>query len=477
MRNLRLASILVAAVLVTAACGTGPVQPPSAGAQYVGGEILVKYLSGVQPTATDIQAVRGASLRTALNVRLRTGEFNLALVRVPVGQEAAYIEEFRQRPEVQYADFNFRVFRIADVAESVSMGTRVGTADRVVPSGAIDWTTVTDPKFWECDTAFEVTRLNGQVTRCTPTERSASWQWDLWRTRVPQAWQLADGAGVIVAVTDEGVDTSHPEFAGRLVRPTTGCMTDTVDWDRDPNDSGGHGTHVAGTVAAGINGQGVVGVAPRARILPIRVLGPLGGTTFTVVSGMMCAAAHGAKVVNASWGSTASSKAEEDALRTLVAAGVTPVFAAGNAFNAGNPRIYPAAFAETIGGVIAVGASTPTDRIASFSSSGPWVTVAAPGTTIYSTLPVMQGSYGFLAGTSMSAPHVSGVVALMLSENSGLIPQQIKTILKNTAFAPCADYPKPDYAGGGSCGGYTPGAGAYGWGIVDARAAVERAGP
>lgn len=463
--------LLLLLILLVAGCGTGVVQPPGRpAADYVPGEILVKYRA-----ATAGGLVAGASLRRLTSFRLRTGEYRLALVQVPPGQEAQFISEFERRPDVAFADYNFRVRRIPDVLTAGPSGSPMGPVARARVSGTIDWTTVTDPKLTECNTAFVVTQLNGQTTQCTDTDRSASWQWDLWRIRVPEAWQLADGSGVIVGITDEGVDLSHPEFSGRLVLPTTGCKTDTVDQDYDPSDSGGHGTHVAGIVAAGINGQGIVGIAPRARILPIRLLGPLGGTTFMVVTGMLCAVEQGARVFNASWGSFSYSKAEDDALRTVVASGVVPVFAAGNSYTEGNPRTYPAAFAETIDGVVAVGASTPTDRIASFSSSGPWVTLAAPGTTIYSTLPVVQGSYGFLQGTSMAAPHVTGVVALLLSRNPNLSPPQVKAILKQTAFLPCAGYPKPDY-GGGSCGGYSPGPGAYGYGILDARGAVEAAG-
>ncbi|MDR7605557.1 MAG: S8 family serine peptidase, partial [Armatimonadota bacterium] len=344
--------------------------------------------------------------------------------------------------------------------------------------GTLDWTAVTDPKLTECDPAFEVTRLNGQTTRCTDTDRSASWQWGLWRVRAPEAWGLADGAGVLVAVVDEGVDVAHPEFAGQLEVPTRGCRTDTVDDDYDPSDTGGHGTHVAGIVAAAADGAGVVGVAPRARVLPVRVLGPLGGTVFGVATGIVCAVEHGARVLNLSLGSLAYSKTLEDAVRNATDAGAVVVMAAGNGFQEGNPRTYPAAFAETVRGAVAVGAAAPDDRIASFSSSGPWVAVVAPGTSVYSTLPVSQGGYGFLQGTSMASPHVAGVAALVLSRRPSLTPAQVRNLLETTAFPPCQGYPRPDHSGAGACGTYSPlAAGSYGWGIVDARSAVEAARP
>jgi subtilisin family serine protease len=477
---MRRVTVVLVVALLAGACGAGPVRvgapPPGS---YVPGEVVVKYLSGVQPAAAEVAAVRGAALARSFRVRVAGGEFNLVLVKVPEGQEASYIEEFGRRPEVVYAEYNFRVRRLPVTAASAAVGRPLAALrPSVRAQGTLDWTAVTDPKLTECDAAFQVTRLNGQTAQCTEDERAASWQWDLWRMRVPQAWQLADGQGVLVAVVDEGVDTGHPEFAGQLVLPQDGCFTDAVDGDHDPSDTGGHGTHVAGTVAAAANGAGVVGVAPRAKVLPIRVLGPLGGTVFTVATGMLCAVEKGARVLNLSLGSPAYSRTLEDAVRAAVDAGAVVVMAAGNEFQQGNPRSYPAAFAETVRGAVGVGATAPDDRVASFSSSGPWVTVAAPGTSVYSTLPTSQGSYGFLQGTSMAAPHVAGVAALVLSRKPSLSPAQVRNILETTAFPPCAGYPRPDYGGAGTCGTYSPqAAGSYGWGLVDARAAVEAAAP
>ncbi len=477
-KPLRGVALAVVVALVAAACGSGPVRVPGPPAgSYVPGEVVVRYLSGVRPAAGETTPVRGTAVRRAFRAWVAGAEFSLVLVRVPEGQEARYIEEFQRRPEVVYAEYNFRVSRVPVVLSSVTAGRPLqAPRPSVRVQGTLDWTTVTDPKLTECDAAFQVTRLDGTTAQCAEDDRSASWQWDLWRIRVPQAWELADGEGVVVAVVDEGVDPGHPEFAGQLVLPREGCFTDAVDGDHDPSDSGGHGTHVAGTVAAAANGSGMVGVAPGARVLPVRVLGPQGGTVFSVATGMLCAVERGARVLNLSLGSPTYSRTLEDAVRTSVDAGAVVVMAAGNEFRQGNPRTYPAAFAETVRGAIAVGATAPDDRVASFSSSGPWVTVAAPGTSVYSTLPVTQGSYGFLQGTSMASPHVAGVVALVLSRKPTLTPAQVRNLLETTASAPCAGYPRPDYSGPGSCGTYSPqAAGSYGWGIVDARAAVEAA--
>lgn len=457
---------VVGVVLLLAACGSGPVLKPSEPlAEIVPGEVLVRYRA--ESAVKRLAAVRGASVVRAGSFSLPVGVYRLALVRVPAGEEAIFISRLRQLPEVVYADYNYRVRRVEARPETVPLRGLRGYG-----SGVLDWSGILDPKLRECDPAFEVQRLNGEVLRCTDSDRSASWQWNLWRIRVPQAWGLSDGEGVLVAVVDEGLDLLHPEFAGRLVLPREGCPTDSVDGDFDPGDSGGHGTHVAGIVAAAPDGRGIVGVAPRARILPVRALGLTGGTTFTVVSGMLCAAEHGAAVLNGSWGGVAYSEAELDALRAVVASGILVVLAAGNLHGAGNPKVYPAAFAEIVPGVVAVGATTPTDAIASFSSSGRWVTLAAPGTTIYSTLPSAQGFYGFLQGTSMAAPHVAGVAALMLSRNPRLDPARVRSVLQAAAFAPCPEYPRPDWGQSGSCGGIRMGPGAYGYGIVDAWAAL-----
>ncbi|MDR5710223.1 MAG: S8 family serine peptidase, partial [Armatimonadota bacterium] len=437
---------IAGAALLLVACGSGAIRSvPVPAPEVVSGEILVRYRSDSALVA--LAAVRGATVVRTGRFRLPTGTEHIAVIRVPPGEEATYIDRFRRNPEVVYAGYNYRVRRVDGRTESFPP-----RGPRVPGSGVLDWTGLADPKLVECDPAFEVQRLNGERTRCTEADRSASWQWNLWRIQAPQAWRLADGEGVVVAVVDEGVDLTHPEFAARVVLPREGCPTDVVDEDFDPGDSGGHGTHVAGIVAAAPDGRGIVGVAPRARILPIRALGPLGGTTFTVVSGILCAVEHGAAVLNGSWGGVAYSEAELDALRAAVASGVFVVLAAGNLHDAGNPRVYPAAFAEVVPGVVAVGATTPTDRIASFSSSGRWVTLAAPGTTIYSTLPTVQGSYGFLQGTSMAAPHVAGVAALLLSRNPRLPPARVQSLLQAAAFAPCPEYPRPDWDRPGSCG-------------------------
>ncbi|MDQ7850847.1 MAG: S8 family serine peptidase [Armatimonadota bacterium] len=468
--------LIPAALILATACGSvmspsgtpgggTPGFPPVSSApadQYVAGQIVVKYRPGANPR--EIGSARALRQATAAG---RGGGFTFVLVEVPPGREAEYIAQYAAQPGVEYAELNLRRWRVdGETAQVAGSGS---TVPALAPSGAIS---PTDPKLSEFHSAFQVTRLDGTLVPAS----EATWQWDMHRIGAPVAWSSVDGSGVKVAITDEGVDCTHPQLAGK-------CLPgwDAVDNLAIPaganSDTGGHGTHVTGTVAAKADGVDMVGVAPGAQVIPIRLLGPQGGTTMMVVNGMLKAVELGCRVFNASWGGLVGSRAEVDAIEFAIANNCVPVFAAGNSFSPTNAPAYPAAFATTIPGMIAVASSTPTNRVSTFSSAGPYVTIAAPGEPIYSLFPAAQGSNGFIRGTSMAAPHVTGAVALMLERNPGLTPQQVRTILQNTAKAPCSGYARPDYSGS-RCASptvYAPGAGSYGWGLLDAGAAVNAA--
>jgi subtilisin family serine protease len=242
---------------------------------------------------------------------------------------------------------------------------------------------------------------------------------------VPEAWTDSTGADTTVAVVDTGVDESHPDLA-----PNLGPGWDFVERDGTPNDedSDSHGTHVTGTIAAvGDNGQGTVGVAPDATIMPLRVLDADGeGTVSDAIRAYNFAAADGVKVVNASLGGDAYVQAEYDAIArnddTLF------VVAAGNSgMNNDVPAQaeYPCAY--NLPNILCVGASTHTDARASFSNyGGATVDLFAPGYRIYST---KVGGYGWLNGTSMATPHVSAVVALVLAADPTLTPAEVKALI------------------------------------------------
>jgi hypothetical protein len=430
--------------------------------QYVAGQIVVKVKG-----SDGIRELNGSRVIRRTTVRAASGSFTIVLVEVPEGKEAEYIERYAKEAGAEYGELNLKILRAPE--ERVFVASQ-GAGPTKTPSGAIS---PTDPKLSEFHSAFQVVRLDGTTTPAG----EATWQWDIHRIGAPTAWGSVDGSGVRVAITDEGVDCGHPQLAGKCVEGF-----DAVDNVPIPvganSDSGGHGTHVTGTVAARADGVDMVGVAPGATIIPIRVLGPGGGTNEMVMAGMVRAAELGCRVFNASWGSSFPGRLLLEAIDFAINRGCTPVFAAGNAFAPTNQPGYPAAWATQRDGLIAVAATGATDRPATFSNAGAYVTIAAPGQPIYSLFPRTQGVNGFIQGTSMAAPHVTGVVALMLERNPALTPAQVKKILQSTARVPCTGYPKPDYNGGRCVVGqavYAPGAGTYGWGIVNAPAAVAAA--
>jgi type VII secretion-associated serine protease mycosin len=289
----------------------------------------------------------------------------------------------------------------------------------------------------------------------TGTDTYRSSQWDLAKISVPAAWQRSTGAGVTVAVIDSGVDASHPDLAGQVLAGID-LVTKTSGVSSDPN---GHGTHVAGTIAAlAGNGVGIAGVAPEAKILPIRALGANGsGFMSDVATGLVYAADHGAQVVNMSIGSSSQVGAVSTAIGYARSKGVVVVAAAGNYRTSGSPTTYPAADA----GVIAVASTDSADRYSSFSNQGSYVDIAAPGSNILSTFPAAMGGYVSYSGTSMASPHIAAVAALLIADRPALSPDQVELAMQTSA----ADL--------GTAGKDTD----YGYGRVDAAAALAALGP
>lgn len=231
-------------------------------------------------------------------------------------------------------------------------------------------------------------------------------QWAPEKLRARYAWNKATGSGVVVALIDTGVDHTHPDLAGRVLRG----RNFTTDNSSDTMDRHGHGTHCAGIISASAgNGVGVVGTAPAAYILPVKVIGDNGlGKTDHIVAGIRWAVDNGAKVLSLSFGSNESSSAINKELERAWTRGVVVVAAAGN--NNNSTKFYPAAYERAI----AVAASTRDDLKASFSNYGSWVDVSAPGVQVLSTKP--GGLYRTMSGTSMAAPHVAGLAAILFSQ-------------------------------------------------------------
>ncbi len=239
----------------------------------------------------------------------------------------------------------------------------------------------------------------------------------------PAAWDSTRGdPNLILAVIDTGIDFSHPEFAGRILPGY-----DFVNKDADPSDDNGHGTHVAGIAAAGMdNALGMAGIAGQVKILPIKVLNASNvGWMSDVAAGITYAVDQGARVINLSLAATGESLAVRDAITYAVSKGVVVIAAGGND-NSSVAR-YPAVYDS----VVAVGATDYNNSRWALSNFGPNIDLMAPGALIWSARP--GSTFAFMSGTSMAAPHAAGVAALMLSVNPTLTPDQIKQVLQETA--------------------------------------------
>ena len=280
----------------------------------------------------------------------------------------------------------------------------------------------------------------------TPNDPYFTSQWHLAQIAAPAAWDTTVGSpSVIVAILDTGVDGTHPDLAPNLVPGWN-----TYDNNSNSADVYGHGTEVAGTVAAsGNNGIGVASVAFGCKLMPVRISDTSGlGYSSTVASGLTWAADHGARVANISYEFTGDSVVDSAAQYFNSKGGVVTV-SAGNystvLTNADDPN------------VLTVSATDSNDAIAPWSNTGTPIDLAAPGVSIYTT--TMGGGYSPASGTSFSAPVTAGVAALVISANPSLTSAQVQQVLKQSAD----DLGAP---------GWDP---VYGWGRVNAQKAVAAA--
>ena len=264
------------------------------------------------------------------------------------------------------------------------------------------------------------------------------------------AWDVTKGgAETIIAIVDTGVDMTHPELVSKLVS----SGHDFANNDDDATDDVWHGTHVAGIAAADTNNAaGIAGVAWNCRILPVKVTDATGDGFYSwIIDGIIWAADHGADVINISLGGNYPDPFLEDACKYAHDKGAVVVAAAGNDGIA--LVLYPAAYDAY---VLAVAASDYNDEIADFSSFGPEVDVAAPGVWILAPAPQWYVGDGFLpylfgSGTSMAAPHVAGLAALIKSVKPDLSVDDIMKLIRYTAddINKTAHPGRDDYAGYG----------------------------
>lgn len=405
---------------------------------FVPGELLV----GIQPDLA-AQTVGAATLSgfAVDEVVVADAEVVTQLVNVPPGQEFAAAQAIALQPGVLYVEPNAWVYAAQDTTDPTATPEEGAEA------------AITPPLPWIVNDTYYDTE-----------------QWNMQRIGMARAWQLALTSGlfgapstqIVVSVVDSGVDPSHPEFAGRLLpgknyvelitEPLTNCRD--TRFNVPMLDTYGHGTFVAGIIAASMNnGVGVAGIAPMVKIDPRRALNCQGGGSISdVAQAIREAADFGADIINLSLVVSSYSQTLADAVEYAADKGALLIAASGNV---NDVVYYPAAFPD----VIAVGALGYYDMATTYSNHGPEIALAAPGGdaagAVFSTWPrpssfpldatgqprtrcaqIRQDGVSYYCtsfGTSFAAPAVAGVAALLLSLDSTLPPEALRSILVETA--------------------------------------------
>jgi len=420
---MRLGKVLAAVTLVILAVTLRSFAQTRPADSFVPGEILVKFRPGSNASAkANAHRLAGG---TPLAEIARTGVQRTA---VPAGNEPAAIARYQRNPNVLYAEPNF--IRSIPTPVSHTSGSEVVPGDYYFDE---QWALHNTGQQFYC-----IPWIDGELCLYIGTPDA-----DI---DAPEAWAISMGADVKVAVIDSGVDYSHPDLAGKYAGGE-----DFIFNDGDPMDDQGHGTHVAGTIAAAMNNltgnpteeEGVVGVAPNARVLAYKVCRSDGSCDdFAIEQAIARAITDGAQVINMSFGAYTYSQSMYDAVQDAWNGGLVIVAGAGN--DGTTALFYPAAFDN----VISVAAFDEDHRRPTFSNYG-WVDVSAPGNVIMSTYPQAScggsavpgdtGCYTWNAGTSMATPHVSGAAALVWSRADVTSNSQVVDVLLNSADAQGVD--------------------------------------
>ena len=411
---------LIAVILVVSAFSTRS-STQTVRARFVAGEILVKFRPGANAGA------RAAAHRQGGGAPLIEVERTaVQRVRVPAGNESAAIARYRRNPNILFAEPNF--IRSLPRPTSDTSGAPVVPGDHYF---AEQWGHDNTGQQFYC-----LPWISGELCFYAGTPDA-----DI---DAPEAWAVSEGrSDITVAVIDSGVDYNHPDLAANYAGGD-----DFVSLDGDPMDDHGHGTHVAGTIAAALNNltgtpaeaEGVVGVAPNARIRAYKVCRSDGTCDdFAIQQAIARAITDGAHVINMSLGETEYSQSLDAAVQDAWNAGLVIVAGAGN--DGTTTPFYPAALQN----VISVAAFDQNHARASFSTWGNWVDIAAPGSVIMSTYPLAAcgssavpgdtGCYTWQSGTSMAAPHVSGAAALVWSRSGVTRNSQVVDILLGRPMA------------------------------------------
>ncbi len=379
-----LVALLAAAATPTVAREPEETAPPLEG-EVIPGEVIVSYRGGF---VADASQVRGLELVQRLGDPASSDASSAPALLSTGGRSVAEVlGELRADPSVLVAEPNYRVY-LADE------GTTTGVA-------------VNDPK--------------------------TTGQYSLDRMRVRDAWSRTKGGSNLVAVLDTGVQSNHPDLVGRVAKGR-----DFVNDDTNAADDNGHGTWVAGIIAANTNdGFGIAGISWTDRILPVKIMNSQGtGNTADLLAAIRWSADKGADVINMSVGGFPYSQQLQDAVNYAHGKGAVLVGAAGN--NRREENFYPASFDN----VISVSATQPQDEFSNWSSYGPKVDVSAPGSSVLTTNCAackpnehdMSGDnrYTYISGTSFATPNVAGVVALIRAKYPSYTPYEVAQRLFTT---------------------------------------------
>lgn len=360
------------------------------------GELLVRFRDGTSERDKDIAAATHAGRRK----RQLRGESSIEKLELTGNDDAPTAAlQLTLNPNVEFAEPNFLIAK--DQVDSAP----------------------NDPRFAE-QWAISNTGQNG-----------GQYGSDI---GVTSTWGKTTGTqATVIAIVDSGVDFTHPDLINNQWTNSTPSTGDDHGWDYitdtgNIKDEQGHGTAIAGIIAAqGNNGTGVTGVMWRASLMSLRVLDNTGsGDVANAVEAIDYAVAHGAQVINLSWGTTGDSRALKDAIKRAIKHNVAVVCSAGNGGqDLAVAPYYPASFG--IKDLITVAGTDNFDRLTSWSNWGQDVTVAAPGTDVLTTQ--MGGGYWNVSGTSASAPLVAGIVGLLKSANPALEPDKVVKALNDGA--------------------------------------------